>query len=199
MRNENYYGGELLKLENHIDSFTDNSIMFSFFDPSKFLELLTLTISEDLDMNILDEITIKKEHLQDLTDFFKRLSKSKKAFMHHTLRYKQLADMLESNKIRSLACHYAMGGIILGSDSRLYYCKNSKAIGNCLDKSATAIYFDEENLRYRKNLLIKKRCLSCPPNTFNKIEAEKDLLKLIKFFLLNKYGIFLQLYWNFNI
>jgi MoaA/NifB/PqqE/SkfB family radical SAM enzyme len=136
-------------------------------------------------LDFSDEITIKKEHLNDLVDFFKSLSKSKKAFMHHTLRYKQLADMLESNKTRSLACHYAMGGIILGSDSSLYYCKNSKAIGNCKDKPATAIYFADENLRYRKDQLIKKRCLSCPPNTFNKIEAEKDLLKLIKFFVLN--------------
>jgi MoaA/NifB/PqqE/SkfB family radical SAM enzyme len=137
-------------------------------------------------LDFADEITIKNEHLDGLIDFFRRLSQSKKTFKHHALRYAQLADMLDSKKTRSLACHYAMGGIILGSDSRIYYCKNSKSIGNCKDRPASAIYFDEENLRYRKDHLIKKRCLYCPPNTFNKIEAGKDMLKLIKFLVLNK-------------
>jgi len=116
----------------------------------------------------------------------RNIAKSKTTFLQHALRYAHLADMIELNKKRTLACHYAMGGLILGSDGLLYYCKDSRAIGNCKEKSAYEIYFDEDNLKYREKGLIKSKCYSCPPNTFMKIEVEKDLFKIMKFLFFNQ-------------
>lgn len=129
-----------------------------------------------------DYIVINSEKDKDyLIKFLRTLAKDKRTFFQHSLRYKQLADMIEFNKKRNLACHYAIGGVILGSEGSLYYCKNSKVLGNCIERSPYEIYFDKNNLKYRYEELIKKKCYICPPNTFNKIEVEKDLFKFIKF------------------
>jgi len=115
--------------------------------------------------------------------FLRSLSLQKRTFRQHALRYRELADMIESGKKRSLACHYAMAGAILGSDGQLYFCKNSRAIGNCHDRAAHDIYYDPDNLCYRAKSLFEEKCPNCPPNTYNFIEMEKDLLKLVGFFV----------------
>jgi hypothetical protein len=76
--------------------------------------------------------------------------------------------------------------VILGSDGLLYYCKNSRSLGSCRERSAYEIYFDENNLSYREESLIKGNCYFCPPNTYNWMEMEKDLFKFIKFLLFIK-------------
>jgi len=133
----------------------------------------------NLDTKVLTEtMTNKKE---DLLKFLRSLSQNKSLFNHHAYRYQQLADMIEFKRKRKISCHYAMGGIILESNGNLFYCKDSKSIGNCLDHQASTFYFSEDNLHYRKKELIQKKCKACPPNTFNRIELEKDLFKYLKF------------------
>jgi len=128
-----------------------------------------------------DEIRIKEKDKVRLVGFLRKLSRSRGAFLQHALRYRQLADMIEFDTRRRLACHYFMGGVILGSDGLLYYCKFSDAIGDCTESRADEIYFDENNLRYRATRLKKDLCLTCPPNTYNKMEIEKDLPRVARF------------------
>ncbi|MBN1224500.1 MAG: hypothetical protein JXB23_14725 [Candidatus Aminicenantes bacterium] len=135
----------------------------------------------NLDTNVMSAIRTHKK--KDLLKFLRSLAKNKSLFNQHAYRYRQLADMIELDKKRRISCHYAMGGVILGSEGTLYYCKDSRPIGNCRERSAEALYFDPENLSYRKKELIEKKCRTCPPNTFNRIELEKDLLKYIGFLL----------------
>lgn len=113
--------------------------------------------------------------------FFRRLSREEPALRHHRLRYRVLADMLEFGSPRRLSCHYRMGGAILGSRAELYYCKFSREIGNCRQRSAAQIYFDSEPMLYRKRELLAGICPHCPPNTFNRLEAEKDCLRYLQF------------------
>jgi len=119
-----------------------------------------------------------------LIKFLKDLAQNKSLLNHHVFRYWELARMVEKNSERNLACHYAIGGVILGSKGELYYCKDSRSLGNCLLKPAHSIYLDQENLRYRRENLIREKCKKCPPNTFNRFEFEKDLLKFLKFLVL---------------
>ena len=130
-------------------------------------------------------IEIRGEGRDALIRFFRGLGEEKSLLNQHALRYKELAEMIEFNKKRTLSCHYAMGGLILGSEGSLYYCKKSKAIGNCREQSAHSIYYDKRNLKYRKKELLEAECQKCPPNTFNRIELEKDLFQYLKFLVLS--------------
>lgn len=115
--------------------------------------------------------------------FFRSQSRRKSEYWQHAIRYAELADMLETGKPRSLACHYALCGAIVGSDGTIYYCKKSRAIGNALDRPAASIYNDPDNLRYRSLDLFGEICPTCPPNSMIKIEAERDLGKVLRFML----------------
>ncbi|NWG00231.1 MAG: radical SAM protein [Thermoanaerobaculaceae bacterium] len=98
---------------------------------------------------------------------------------HHALRYRELAAMVGEGRQRTLACHYALAGLILGSDGSLYYCKKSRAIGNVREQPAADIYWNADNLAYRRRQLLARECPSCLPNTLNAIELQKDLGKLV--------------------
>jgi len=131
------------------------------------------------------DILISGEGQKELIKFFKSLAGKKSPGNHHALRYRELACLLEGRGPRQLSCHYAMAGVILGSDGSLYYCKDSRSLGDCLNKRAFSLYYSPENLRYRREELIPKKCLTCPPNTFNRIELEKDILKYLLFLIRN--------------
>jgi len=90
-------------------------------------------------------------------------------------KYRELVAILEGRKERSLACYYAMGGLLLGHDGSLYYCSHSREIGNCLDRPAHEVYFNPKNLEYRSSKLLSAECLTCPPYTRTRWEIEKDL------------------------
>ena len=134
-------------------------------------------------MEMKDNIEVQGEGRDILIRFFRELGGKKSLFNQHAMRYWELAEMLEFNKKRTLSCYYAMGGLILGSEGSLYYCKKSKAIGNCRERSAYEVYYDKKNLKYRKDYLLDTACRRCPPNTFNRFELEKDLFNYAKFVL----------------
>lgn len=118
-----------------------------------------------------------------VVEFFRRLGRERSPSNHHALRYRELSEMLERNVPRRLACHYAMGGVIVGEEGSLFYCKDSRPIGNCRERSALAIYYDPANLDYRSRELLGGKCRRCPPNTFNRMELEKDLVRYLWFLL----------------
>jgi hypothetical protein len=91
--------------------------------------------------------------------------------------------MLESGARRTLSCHYAMGGVILGSRGELYYCPHSRALGNGRDRPAGDVYYDRQNLDYRRSVLLRAKCLQCPPYTFNLWELEKDIARYCRFLI----------------
>jgi hypothetical protein len=99
----------------------------------------------------------------------------------NAFRYNCLANMLERGEKRDIACHYAIGGLILGSHGALYYCSHSKEIGNCRERSAYEIYFAKDNLQYREQSLMRDACLYCPPNSIIRLQLQKDLLKYLRF------------------
>ncbi len=114
-----------------------------------------------------------------LAAFLRHLSQQRRLVAHHAVRYRELAGMVESDRPRTLACHYALAGLILGWEGSIYYCKKSEALGNARERSASGIYYDPANLDYRKKVLIEQSCRSCLPNTFNSLELQKDVLKLV--------------------
>ncbi len=128
---------------------------------------------------------LRDEQRSEAAAFFRRLAARNSGQRHHRLRYRVLADMLEFNRPRRLACHYRLGGAILGSRAELYYCKFSREIGNCRERPASEIYYDPQNLEYRRRELLGQVCTHCPPNTFNRQELEKDLPRYLAFLALS--------------
>jgi hypothetical protein len=129
----------------------------------------------NLDMK--DIILIEKSQKDFLVNFFLKLSQDLSLLNQHTLRYREISEMMTPGRHRRLSCHYAMGGLILGSDGLLYYCKKSKGIGSCRDRSAYEVYYNPDHLRYRRKEILDMLCPSCIPNTFIKQEFEKDIFK----------------------
>lgn len=90
-------------------------------------------------------------------------------------KYREIVAMLEGRRTRTLSCYYAMGGLLLGFDGRLFYCSHSDEIGSCLVRPPEEIYYDPDNLGYRRDALLRKECLHCPPYTRTRWEIQKDL------------------------
>ena len=130
-----------------------------------------------------DDFSLNREQKPAVSRFFRHLSREEPFLYHHRMRYRVLADMLEFDRPRRLACHYRMGGAILGSRGELFYCKFSREIGNCRNRSPLQIYYDPEQLRYRKEELLGDTCAHCLPNTLNRIELEKDIFRYLAFLL----------------
>lgn len=114
-----------------------------------------------------------------LIALLRRLAAEKRLVGHHALRYRELADMIEGGRRRRLACHYALAGLIVGWDGSVFYCKKSGAIGNLRERPGREIYFGDANLAYRRVALLEQSCPGCLPNTFNSIELQKDLPRLL--------------------
>jgi MoaA/NifB/PqqE/SkfB family radical SAM enzyme len=129
---------------------------------------------------------IGDENKEEIISFLRRLAVRKEIFFQHTLRYESLANMLEYGSERNLACYYALGGAVIGSDGALSYCPHSKEIGYAGDRSLLEIYFDPSNLRYLRESLRRDRCPKCPSYNFNRMEVEKDLWKVTKYLVLTK-------------
>jgi hypothetical protein len=61
-----------------------------------------------------------------------------------------------------MPCPFQSQGLLLNPDGRLFYCENSKEIGNLRDDPAHEVYFRAENIAYRASFpeTICRNCLS---------------------------------------
>lgn len=132
---------------------------------------------------LVDNTAVSGEHAKEAIDFLREIARRKSLSNVAAYRYARLTEMLEHGTERRMACHYAMGGIIVGSHGDLYYCSRSKSIGNCRDRSPYELYYHRENLRYRWHELLRRECKHCPPNSVNRLELQKDLFRYLRFVL----------------
>lgn len=136
-----------------------------------------------LNLQTRSKTLIGEDKKDFLIRFLRELSGNKDLFNPSAFRYHHLANMIERNEPRTMACHYALGGVILGPYGELYYCPHSKEIGNCRDNSAYEIYYRRSNLEYRKNELMARECRRCPPYSFDTVELQKNAWAYLKFLL----------------
>jgi len=128
----------------------------------------------------LEEAFVADDDQRKLVDFMRRLTNDQTQSATSAQKYREIADMLEGGATRSLACYYAMGGVLLGYDGRLYYCSHSEEIGSCVERVPYEVYFDAANLEYRRTELLASECRHCPPYTRTRWEIEKDLPRFIR-------------------
>jgi len=97
-------------------------------------------------------------------------------------RYEHLRAMQAEGKKRTMSCKYKIASGVLDHQGNLMLCAESEILGNCLEKSASEIYFSANTKRVRKELP-EKLCQNCHPYGFYYDEQAKDLLKYIWYYL----------------
>lgn len=127
----------------------------------------------------LDGAFVDPDDQQPLIDFLKGLAEDPSQSAVSAGKYREVVAMLEGRKTRSLSCYYAMGGLVLGHDGRLFYCSHSDEIGRCQERSPCEIYYDRDHLAYRERALVQAECRQCPPYTRTRWEIEKDLPRTV--------------------
>jgi len=128
----------------------------------------------------MDEAFVTEDDEARLVSFLRQLVDDPEQSAVSADKYREIVDIMEGAKTRTLSCYYAMGGVLLGYDGVLYYCPHSAAIGDCRERPPAEIYFDPENLAYRRTALFESECLECPPYTRTRWEMQKDLPRTLR-------------------
>jgi molybdenum cofactor biosynthesis enzyme MoaA len=127
----------------------------------------------------MQKVFIGSDKEEDLLSFLREQCSDISTKDFSALRYRELIKLLTLKGTRSLPCYYALGGAVLGHDGQLYYCSHSESMGNCCDRSPFEIYYDPKNLAYRRDQLLNKECLNCPPYTLTRWELQTILHRLV--------------------
>jgi MoaA/NifB/PqqE/SkfB family radical SAM enzyme len=142
-------------------------------------EVRSRFLNDDMNRDIL----VPADRQSALLRFLKTMALAKREYLQHAVRYAHLARMIELRAKRTLGCHYALGGVVLGSRGEMFYCKNSRSIGNARTRSAGEIYYDPANLEFRRKEILGRACGTCPPYSFNRIEVEKEFFRIMAYFI----------------
>jgi MoaA/NifB/PqqE/SkfB family radical SAM enzyme len=137
-------------------------------------------------LNEKADFLITKSQVPILRKFLEFLQKEY-PFNYH---YYALSKTLQGEK-RKLTCPFITEAISVDPNGDVYYCTNSKLIGNVFQRDISSIYYDPQNLKYRK-LIEKRICPDCLQDCFWSVSFYKSLNIAIPFFLFSflKYKIF---------
>jgi sulfatase maturation enzyme AslB (radical SAM superfamily) len=94
--------------------------------------------------------------------------------------YMHYADMIANGYHRLAPCPFQTQGIMLNPNGDLFFCENSKVVGNVVQDDAEAIYFRAASQQHREEI----RTQSCPtclsPCQMN-VSAVKQVVPYVKF------------------
>jgi radical SAM protein with 4Fe4S-binding SPASM domain len=96
--------------------------------------------------------------------------------------YLHYADMIANGYIRTMPCPFQSQGLLLNPDGKLYYCENSKEIGNVLEEPAETLYLKAANLAHREEIKTKV-CPTCLSPCQVNVGAMKQFVPYAKFLM----------------
>jgi sulfatase maturation enzyme AslB (radical SAM superfamily) len=94
--------------------------------------------------------------------------------------YLHYADMIANGYHRTMPCPFQSQGLLLNPYGDLYYCENSKAIGNVLTTPAEELYFKAESLAHREEVK-QNVCPTCLSPCQVNVGAMKQFVPYAKF------------------
>lgn len=112
------------------------------------------------------------EQMQFFLNFLEFLTKKQSSNYY----YWMLHRMLKHGQKRQLTCPFAVEAVSVDPNGDVYYCTDSESIGNIFERSISSIYYDEQNLKYRR-WIEQNKCPSCLQDCLYRIALKKDLLK----------------------
>ena len=72
-----------------------------------------------------------------MRQFFLERVEEESVLSGQAFMYLHYADMIANGYVRTMPCPFRSQGLLLNPDGMLYYCENSKAIGNVRDGRRT--------------------------------------------------------------
>lgn len=127
-----------------------------------------------------DEIGFEQREEEFMRQFFLERVQEESVLSGQAFMYLHYADMIANGYKRTMPCPFRTQGLLLNPDGTLFYCENSKPLGNVLDEGAEALYFKAEHLAERATFeeTICANCLSpCQVN----VGAMKQFVPYAKF------------------
>ena len=127
-----------------------------------------------------DAIRLNREQEEFMRQFFLERVEEESVLSGQSFMYLHYADMIANGYKRTMPCPFQTQGLLLNPNGELFYCENSKEIGNLATEPAADIYFRAENLAYRTTFedTICATCLSpCQVN----VGAMKQFAPYAKF------------------
>jgi sulfatase maturation enzyme AslB (radical SAM superfamily) len=94
--------------------------------------------------------------------------------------YMHYADMISNGYHRLAPCPFQTQGIMLNPNGDLFFCENSDVVGNVLERSAEAIYFDAASQAHRQAIKDDK-CPTCLSPCQMNVSAVKQVVPYVKF------------------
>jgi sulfatase maturation enzyme AslB (radical SAM superfamily) len=117
-----------------------------------------------------------------MREFFLERVQEESVLSGQSFMYLHYADMIANGYIRTMPCPFQSQGLLLNPNGSLFYCENSREIGNVLDEDAGALYFKAANLAHREDVKtsVCPTCLSpCQVN----VGAMKQFVPYAKFLM----------------
>jgi len=128
------------------------------------------------------KIRLKTQEEEFMRQFFLERVEEESVLSGQAFQYLHYADMIANGYVRTMPCPFRTQGLLLNPDGTLFYCENSKPLGNIMQESAEQLYFKAEHLADRATFeeTICKNCLSpCQVN----VGAMKQVVPYAKFLM----------------
>ena len=127
-------------------------------------------------------IRLKTQEEEFMRQFFLEQVQEESVLSGQSFQYLHYADMIANGYLRTMPCPFRSQGLLLNPDGELFYCENSKPLGNVVQTPAEELYFKPEHLADRAAFedTICRNCLSpCQVN----VGAMKQVVPYAKFLL----------------
>ncbi|MBP1633935.1 MAG: molybdenum cofactor biosynthesis protein [Acidobacteria bacterium] len=127
-----------------------------------------------------ESIRLNREQEEFMRQFFLERVEEESVLSGQTFMYLHYADMIANGYKRTMPCPFQSQGLLLNPNGELFYCENSREIGNLATEPAADVYFRAENIAYRATFpgTICANCLSpCQVN----VGAMKQFAPYAKF------------------
>lgn len=120
------------------------------------------------------ELFFREDQRQQVIDFYSKRVSDSSIWNGDSYLYYNWRKALQNEMQRSMPCPFTDQGLQINPNGDLYYCENSKPLGNCLEQAAHEIYFANANLAYRKGELMKT-CDHCQSPCQTLVSARKKV------------------------
>ena len=127
-----------------------------------------------------EKIKFREREEEFMRQFFLDRVQEESVLSGQAFMYLHYADMIANGYVRTMPCPFQTQGLLLNPNGELFYCENSREIGNLATEPAADVYFRAENIAYRGTFAetICKHCLSpCQVN----VGAMKQFVPYAKF------------------
>jgi MoaA/NifB/PqqE/SkfB family radical SAM enzyme len=130
--------------------------------------------------DLQEDIGFKSKEEEFMRQFFLERVQEESVLSGQAFMYLHYADMIANGYHRTMPCPFRTQGLLLNPDGTLFYCENSKPLGNVLDEGAEALYFKAEHLADRATFE-KTICANCLSPCQVNVGAMKQFVPYAKF------------------